>query len=249
IAILAAMLFPVLRAAQEKAERIICINNLKQLLLANTMYSNDNNEYVALPNDSADDGADRPGWLYRSDATPSGLGNGVPAGISWFLLGPEGGVFWNYIHGNGAITGTTVNKIGPDHKVPLAWKIYQCPLDPPPGYANLFASRVVKFTTYCMNWGTDDDGRNLQLKTTDFKGSDWWLWERDNTTNDPSANIFKDGTGTAIKGIGKAHGGKGADMGYLDGHVGFILYDHFYSVAASTTRNQLYIATDTASGR
>ncbi len=249
IAILAALLLPALAAAKEKAQRTICLNNLKQLLLANTMYANDNNDLIAQPNDSADQGANLAGWLYNTGTTPSGLSGGVPAGINWFLLGPEGGDFWQYIHGNAATTGTTVNNIGSDDRVPQVWKIYQCPLDPPPITASLFPSRTIKFTSYCMNWGVDNDSRNLHLKTTAFRGSDWLLWERDNTTNNPSANIYKDGTGTGVKGIGKVHGGSGANMGYMDGSAGFLRYDVFYSEAASTSANDLYIATDTASGR
>lgn len=45
IAILAAMLLPALSKAREKAEAISCINNLKQLGLASTMYSNDFKNY------------------------------------------------------------------------------------------------------------------------------------------------------------------------------------------------------------
>jgi prepilin-type N-terminal cleavage/methylation domain-containing protein/prepilin-type processing-associated H-X9-DG protein len=249
IAILAAILLPVLNQAEEKAYRTTCINNLKQLLLADNMYANDNNQYIAQPNDSADASANLPGWLYRTDMTPSGLPNGVPAGISWMLLGPEGGVFWQYVRGNGNVTGLTVNNITPDHKVPFAWKIYQCPLDPPPITAAQFTLRTIKFTSYCMNEGVDNNGRNLHLKITSFRGSDYLLWERDNTTNTTSINIYKDGTGNGAKGIGKVHGGSGANMGYLDGSVGFLLYNTFYNEAASTAANDLYIATDTANGR
>jgi prepilin-type N-terminal cleavage/methylation domain-containing protein/prepilin-type processing-associated H-X9-DG protein len=250
IAILAAVLLPVLEKAEEKAYRTTCINNLKELLLANGMYVNDNNQYVAQPNDSADSSANIPGYLYRTDNTPAGLGNGVPPGISWMKLGPEGGVFWSYVHANGNVTGLTTNNIDPaTHKVPLAWKIYQCPLDPPPITAALFNSRIINFTSYCMNWGMDNDGRNVRLKVSAFRGSDYLLWERDNTTNNPSANIYKDGTGTGVKGIGTVHGGSGANMGYMDGSVGFLLYNTFYNEAASAGANDLYIATDTANGR
>jgi prepilin-type N-terminal cleavage/methylation domain-containing protein/prepilin-type processing-associated H-X9-DG protein len=249
IAILAAVLLPVLDKAREKSYRMTCINNLKQLLLANNIYVNDSNQFIAQPNDSADSDANIPGWLYRTDNTPSGLGSGVPAGISWLLLGPEGGVFWQYVNAAGTITGKTVKNIGTDDKVPLPWKIYQCPLDPPPQTANLFSTRTIQFTSYCMNWGTDDDGRNVHLKITSFRAADYLLWERDNTTNDPSANIYKDGTGTGIKGIGTVHGGSGSNMGYMDGSVGFLLYNTFYNEAAYAGPNDLYIATDTATGR
>ena len=45
IAILASMLLPALSKARAKARAIACMNNLKQLMLTNIMYSNDNEDY------------------------------------------------------------------------------------------------------------------------------------------------------------------------------------------------------------
>jgi prepilin-type N-terminal cleavage/methylation domain-containing protein len=46
IAILAAMLLPALAAAKSKAQQAYCINNQKQLALADIMYVGDNNQFI-----------------------------------------------------------------------------------------------------------------------------------------------------------------------------------------------------------
>lgn len=253
IAILASMLLPALAKAKEKAHRVTCVNNLKQLLLAHIYYGNDNNDFVAHPNaDSAypwtstTPGGDQPGWLYRTGSTPAGLGGGVPAGVSWTLLGPEGGAFWKYV-AKGDVTGKSVNDIKGDHKVPLPWKIYQCPIDPPPSTAGIFDQRNIKFSSYVMNWGAVNYNRNRQQKISSFKPSNYLLWEANATTN--AVNQYKDGAANGNEGIGEQHGGKGGTIGGVGGHVEFITYQRFYEQAAETVKNDLWIATDTDNGR
>ena len=64
IAILAAMLLPALGKAKERAKRMSCLNNVKQLMLGSIMYSDDDPKGMFA--DSLDDGDDDQSWLYPS---------------------------------------------------------------------------------------------------------------------------------------------------------------------------------------
>src|SRR5512136_2996071 len=48
IAIMAALLLPALGKAKEKAQGIYCMNNTKQLMLANHMYQGDNRDFFPM---------------------------------------------------------------------------------------------------------------------------------------------------------------------------------------------------------
>jgi prepilin-type N-terminal cleavage/methylation domain-containing protein len=49
IAVLAALLLPVLARARQHSKRTICLNNLKQFAIADTLYWNDNGQFPATP--------------------------------------------------------------------------------------------------------------------------------------------------------------------------------------------------------
>src|ERR1051325_10348170 len=66
IAILAALLLPTLSRAKDKAYRVTCVNNNKQLITAMRLYVDDNSERMAFPNWEASPTTIQ-GWLYLRD--------------------------------------------------------------------------------------------------------------------------------------------------------------------------------------
>jgi len=88
IAILASMLLPALSKAKGQAQRIKCLNNLKQLALIWTMYPNDNDDKV--PDNGPGDGAAT--WV-------AGSFEGSPADATneFLLFDPKRSLFGQYL--------------------------------------------------------------------------------------------------------------------------------------------------------
>jgi prepilin-type N-terminal cleavage/methylation domain-containing protein len=65
IAILAAILLPVLASAKERSQRTKCLSNLRQLAIGMTGYANDNQDYYipAKPSDNDDDSPGKPPFV------------------------------------------------------------------------------------------------------------------------------------------------------------------------------------------
>jgi len=124
IAILAAMLLPALAKAKERAKRIHCLNNLKQLNLAGIMYAGDNagrlaenNGTIALSGHS---------WIQGDMSDNAAAYGQITPGVkdSTNVLGLTTGVLWPYNSSVG---------------------IYHCPSD------TVTVGTVLKVRSYSMN--------------------------------------------------------------------------------------------------
>src|SRR3954470_2600794 len=71
IGILAALLFPVLSKAKQKAKGIQCLSNMKQLTTAWMLYAGDNNDLLVTNTADANTNSWAAGWLDGSDPADS----------------------------------------------------------------------------------------------------------------------------------------------------------------------------------
>jgi prepilin-type N-terminal cleavage/methylation domain-containing protein/prepilin-type processing-associated H-X9-DG protein len=82
IAILAAILLPVLGKAKARALTAGCLNNMKQLQVCYIMYTQDNNEFLAPNNGQANVGA-ADSWAGVSDAQTDVMTTNIQSGLLW----------------------------------------------------------------------------------------------------------------------------------------------------------------------
>jgi prepilin-type N-terminal cleavage/methylation domain-containing protein len=231
IAILAGMLLPALSRAKEKAQRTICINNQKQLLLAHQLYAGDSNDRIAPPNCGGISGSQDPrlpaGWLYKpGEALP---GNPDPFSQA-HTNGPSKGLFYSAMKN---------------------WSLYWCPLHRTNSVAWKFSN--IKFTSYLMSgcvirssdsfdWGKGSAG--VTYKISDFKATDMLFWETDENNPD----YFNDASSSPSEGFSKRHAG-GAIVGLVGGHVNFLKWPRYYQILADPNKNELWCFPGSFSGR
>jgi prepilin-type N-terminal cleavage/methylation domain-containing protein len=142
IAILAALLLPVLAKAKAQAYRINCVSNQKQLVLASALYPTDNREFLVLNGGEGTTHQTPPYlWVYGGNhGDPQTLTN------SQFLVGPSFALFAAYIR---------------------AFEIYKCPGDrsswPIGGPQIINAKRVPELRSYSMNCYVGTPAGNVEL--------------------------------------------------------------------------------------
>ncbi len=218
IAILAAMLLPALSSAKEKALRMQCVNNNKQLGLANHMYAGDNRDCLPYPNWNAPWYV---GWLYNPVASTVPDITRAP-----FNANPssayEGGELWQYIKNMG---------------------VYRCPLDRTNTLE--WRQRPNKLSTYVMNgavcWYGNIKPAWRSYKVSDFRPIDYLMWEPE--PNVPGGNDnYNDGSSypDLVEGLGHRHGKMGGIILAVGGHSLYVKYRQWIILSASQTYNELF---------
>jgi len=159
IAILAAMLLPALSSARERARRISCGNNLRQLATAANMYSVDFGGHLPHPNWRSVDGSWK-GWLYDNVV---GLNNILGTTARSGEPGPATGSLYPFVQTKG---------------------IYHCPSHKKPYRRGTTAT----LTSYMMNGAVCGYGRSaIPFKIDKFSAEAVILWESNDTFNDGSS--------------------------------------------------------------
>lgn len=220
IAILAAILLPVLQAAKKRSQVAVCLNNMRQLGLAFHMYATDNNDEVVYPNWGTINKWE--GWLYTSQGASSlsplntaltlPLGQKGPLGTSQAcppmnLSAPN---VQKYIYKANSFSQYTGNA-----------GVYWCPAEQAdsqqsswyqhvflssPGATTVSGNNI--YSSYIMNGSLVSFPAQTVQNTTDihqykvsdihFKSDYVIMWEQD----DSSSAGFNDGSSQASKGDG-----------------------------------------------
>jgi len=237
IAILAALLLPALAKAKAKAQRTNCVNNLKQLGLANRMYVDDFTDHLAYPNWDGGNNAVAPqGWLYSMN--PASLPAGAPSGQ---VPNPYDVPYWK----NNPLS---ANKTGLWFKYLTNPNSYLCPVDIMSKTFTMTTAaggRQNKLSTYVMDGAVEGYPTSGTWPATMKITAAWsplcyLVWEPDENsvaTGNPGAFEYNDGSNypTTAEGIGLLHSKNGGNALALDGHVDFVTKIQFkqYSTVGS----------------
>jgi len=232
IAILAAMLLPALSKAKEKAQSMKCVNNMKQVIMAMHMYAGENTDHLVYPNWNPPSVA---GWLY----TPTGVTtpDGTPGvGCTWNTANPnlpyQGGLLWALLGKNRSV--------------------YICPKEDMT--STTWKARGQQLSSYIMNGAvvgcpTGPDYPIKWNKLSAFQQDAYIAWEPDLIIGGYNDGSSYPDNAYPGEGPGPRHNKKGGTLMVVSGSVEFVLFTKWFTLAASTTRNQVWCDPQTPSGR
>jgi prepilin-type N-terminal cleavage/methylation domain-containing protein len=217
IAILAAILMPVLSQAKNQSAKAADLGNLRQIMMAVHVYTGDNNDILAWPNWDygrvMPNKVARPGWLYAINP----LTNGSAA------FNAQSGLLWDSLHGG---------------------KVLLCPMDNP---GEIYQKpkggteqRAQQLSTYIMNgavigFRTGYHSNAIPVKASQMLPTDCILFEAD----DRKAFSYNDGSSWPSEGISARHS-NGATQAALDGSSSYVRNDDWANDVAYPGKNRLW---------
>lgn len=234
IAILAAMLLPALNSAKQKATATSCMNDKKQLGLAWTMFSTDNNELLPYNND----------FLFSGSLTFNGQPSWAGGKIDW-----TGGL---YNTNEALITSDTYASLGP--YVSKSAKIFACPAANFVSAAQRAMGWDHRVRSIAMNAAVGDGNKYsspgkpfgwtqwyVVKKTTDFHNpgpSDCWVFtdEHPDSIDDTLLYTASYATTSFTELPGNQHGG-GCGLAFGDGHAEI---HHWKGLVMTSHRSVMY---------
>ena len=84
IGVLSSLLMATVAKQKEKSTQIVCINNLRQMVMTAQLHATDNSDRLPWSNWLAGDAPDREGWLYTKKANATGTNQfDVTTGVFW----------------------------------------------------------------------------------------------------------------------------------------------------------------------
>ena len=227
IAILAALLLPALAKAKDKALRITCTNNHRQMMTALNMYCMDSEDRMAWPSYAWN----YAGWLYGAfnipgQSSPPPIGSLIPTAAT-YASDPEqlyrdvkgGGLWYPYMKTS---------------------KAYLCAADMKRPF---FKQRPQQMSSYKMNGGVCRSSPNwppVKLGEV-WNPTAWVMWEPDDLGPAAPKSWWDASSDPSSKGegIGRVHGG-GAVISAVGGNVSFMAFKKFDDEASSQRPNLLW---------
>jgi prepilin-type N-terminal cleavage/methylation domain-containing protein len=216
IAVLAAMLLPTLSMAKNRAQMVIDLNNVHQILLAMHMYANDNKDYLPHPGSQ---GADGGTWCTGVPFPEPAAGGDVNSYNTYYPLQVKS---FKSLNTNGTpMPRANACQFSSYLKNE---RLLRCTADIP---NTLFYKRQQYITSYTWNLAVNAYicGTTPTLRLGLFKTSDILMWETDETRS-----IWNDECNFPDEGVSGRHG-KGATIGRFGGVAERISLRDFYRMA------------------
>jgi prepilin-type N-terminal cleavage/methylation domain-containing protein/prepilin-type processing-associated H-X9-DG protein len=224
VAILIAILLPVLHRVRQESLKVKCMNNLRQLVTAQMMYVSTSRAHLTYPNWGSAVGPTHcwtVGWLYTQGQTHLPL---VQDDV-------RTGALFSYVNST---------------------QVYHCPVHDVEGLAPERTDRLTSYImngAVCGYGAVGDQNADPVIWAPSYKITDWrnsseqvlWWEAEENTAGDVDGLVaWNDGSSYPRENILSTRHGHGASIACFDGHVEWMDRIDFLSEMQRPGQNRLY---------